>query len=161
MSYKMPLVRRSANQSCSQVSPFTHLSYFTTCHDWIPTLISYSQLGHFTSCCSTFFAGILIAAICCWEVALLCLVVVPLILIIGATYTKKMNTISTTKMLYHSEATAMIEQVYICIYTSPASHRWALCGLTSNNNNNNNNNQVFSCNMGLNIWFKQRHCVLS
>ncbi|GAU42575.1 hypothetical protein TSUD_302910 [Trifolium subterraneum] len=68
------------------------------------------KLGHFTSSCATFFAGIVIAAICCWEVALLCLVVVPLILIIGATYTKKMNRISTTKLFYHSEATSMIEQ---------------------------------------------------
>nr|XP_029145231.1 ABC transporter B family member 10-like [Arachis hypogaea] len=79
------------------------------------------KLGHFTSSCSTFFSGIVIAAICCWEVSLLCLVVVPLILMIGATYTKKMNTISTTKMFFHSEATAMIEQVYM--YTSLVSHR--------------------------------------
>ncbi|MED6209404.1 hypothetical protein PIB30_054346 [Stylosanthes scabra] len=75
------------------------------------------KLGHFTSSCSTFFAGVVIAAICCWEVALLCLVVVPLILLIGATYTKKMNTISTTKMLFHSEATAMIEQTISHIKT--------------------------------------------
>ncbi|CAK8532233.1 unnamed protein product [Lathyrus sativus] len=68
------------------------------------------KLGHFTSSCATFFAGIVIAAISCWEVALLCLVVVPLILIIGASYTKKMNRISTTKLFYHSEDTYMIEQ---------------------------------------------------
>ncbi|KAK2390919.1 ABC transporter B family member [Trifolium repens] len=75
------------------------------------------KLGHFTSSCATFFAGIVIAAICCWEVALLCLVVVPLILIIGATYTKKMNKISTTKLFYHSEATSMIEQTISQIKT--------------------------------------------
>ncbi|KAJ1400559.1 P-loop containing nucleoside triphosphate hydrolase [Sesbania bispinosa] len=75
------------------------------------------KLGHFTSSCATFFAGIVIATICCWEVALLCLVVVPLILIIGATYTKKMNTISTTKLIYHSEATSMIEQTIAHIKT--------------------------------------------
>ncbi|KAL5145777.1 ABC transporter B family member 19 [Glycine soja] len=75
------------------------------------------KLGHFTSSCATFFAGIVIAAICCWEVTLLCLVVVPLILIIGATYTKKMNSISTTKMLFHSEATSMIEQTISQIKT--------------------------------------------
>lgn len=60
---------------------------------------------------STFFAGIVIAAICSWEVALLTFLVVPLILLIGATYTKKMNTISAAKMLYQSEATSMVEQV--------------------------------------------------
>ncbi|CAJ1974513.1 unnamed protein product [Sphenostylis stenocarpa] len=75
------------------------------------------KLGHFTSSVATFFAGIVIAAICCWEVALLCLVVVPLILIIGATYTKKMNSISTSKMLFHSEATSMIEQTISQIKT--------------------------------------------
>ncbi|KAK7353484.1 hypothetical protein VNO80_18932 [Phaseolus coccineus] len=75
------------------------------------------KLGHFTSSCATFFVGIVIAAICCWEVTLLCLVVVPLILIIGATYTKKMSTISTTKMLFHSEATSMIEQTISQIKT--------------------------------------------
>ncbi|KAI4306591.1 hypothetical protein L6164_029852 [Bauhinia variegata] len=75
------------------------------------------KLGHFTSNFSTFFAGLVIAAICCWEIALLCLLVVPLILIIGATYTKKMNNISATKMLYHSEVTAMIEQTISHIKT--------------------------------------------
>lgn len=69
------------------------------------------QLGHFLSCLATFFSGILIAAICCWEVALLTFLVVPLILIIGATYTKKMNAISAARMLYQSEATSMVEQV--------------------------------------------------
>lgn len=68
-------------------------------------------MGHFLSCFATFFSGILIAAICCWEVALLTLVVVPLILVIGGTYTKKMNSISATRMLYQSEATSMVEQV--------------------------------------------------
>ncbi|CAK8531597.1 unnamed protein product [Lathyrus sativus] len=75
------------------------------------------KLGHFTSSCATFFAGIVIAAISCWEVALMCLVVVPLILIIGASYTKKMNRISTTKLFYHSEATSMIEQTISQIKT--------------------------------------------
>jgi ATP-binding cassette subfamily B (MDR/TAP) protein 1 len=71
------------------------------------------QLGHFLSSFATFFSGILIAAICCWEVALLSLLVVPMILVIGATYTKKMNTVSTVKLLYLSEATSMVEQVHI------------------------------------------------
>lgn len=69
------------------------------------------QLGHFLSSLATFFSGILIAAICCWEVALLTLLVVPLILVIGATYTKKMNAISAARMVYLSETTSMVEQV--------------------------------------------------
>lgn len=69
------------------------------------------QLGHFISCFATFFSGVLIAFIACWEVSLLALFVVPMILIIGATYTKKMNSISATRMTYLSDATAMVEQV--------------------------------------------------
>ncbi|XP_050385288.1 ABC transporter B family member 19-like [Argentina anserina] len=75
------------------------------------------KLGHFLSCLATFFSGILIAAICCWEVALLSLLVVPLILLIGATYTKKMNAISAARMLYLSEATSMVEQTICQIKT--------------------------------------------
>ncbi|CAI8595637.1 unnamed protein product [Vicia faba] len=75
------------------------------------------KLGHFTSSCATFLAGIVIAAIACWEVAVPCLVVVPLILIIGESYTNKMNKISTTKLFYHSEATSMIEQTISQIKT--------------------------------------------
>ncbi|CAB4302147.1 unnamed protein product [Prunus armeniaca] len=75
------------------------------------------KLGHFLSCLATFFSGILIAAICCWEVALLTFLVVPLILIIGATYTKKMNAISAARMLYQSEATSMVEQTISQIKT--------------------------------------------
>jgi ATP-binding cassette subfamily B (MDR/TAP) protein 1 len=73
--------------------------------------VSRSQLSHFLSSFATFFSAILIAAICCWEVALLSLLVVPLILVIGATYTKKINTISAAKMHYQSEAMSTVEQV--------------------------------------------------
>ncbi|KAH0978630.1 hypothetical protein GBA52_005807 [Prunus armeniaca] len=58
---------------------------------------------------ATFPAGIL--------VALLTFLVVPLILIIGATYTKKMNAISAARMLYQSEATSMVEQTISQIKT--------------------------------------------
>ncbi|KAK8698726.1 hypothetical protein V6N13_114835 [Hibiscus sabdariffa] len=68
------------------------------------------KLGHFLSSFATFFSGIFIAVICCWEVSLLTLVVAPTILVIGGTYTKRMNTISATKTLYVSEATSMVEQ---------------------------------------------------
>ncbi|WCJ27550.1 ABC transporter family protein [Euphorbia peplus] len=75
------------------------------------------KLGHFLSCFAAFFAGILIAAICSWEVALLTLLVVPMVLAVGATYTKKMNSISAAKMIYLSEATAMVEQTITQIKT--------------------------------------------
>nr|XP_048326836.1 ABC transporter B family member 19-like [Ziziphus jujuba var. spinosa] len=75
------------------------------------------KLGHFMASISTFFAGIVIAAICSWEVALLTFLVVPVILLIGATYTKKMNTISAAKMLYQSEATFIVEQAISQIKT--------------------------------------------
>ncbi|KAL5719329.1 ABC-type xenobiotic transporter [Ranunculus cassubicifolius] len=75
------------------------------------------KMGHFLSSLATFFLGILVAFICCWEVALLTLLVVPLISVIGATYTKKMNIISTVRIVYLSEATSMVEQVISQIKT--------------------------------------------
>ncbi|KAF4356558.1 hypothetical protein F8388_006302 [Cannabis sativa] len=65
------------------------------------------KLGHFLSCVATFLCGILIAGICCWEVAILSLLVVPMILAIGATYTNKMNTISIAKIIFQSQATSL------------------------------------------------------
>lgn len=79
--------------------------------------LSYMQLGHFLSSFATFFSGVLIAVICCWEVSLLIFLVVPMILVIGATYTKRMNAVSATKLLYLSEATSMIEQVIMQIHS--------------------------------------------
>lgn len=61
-------------------------------------------MAHFLSNLATFFSGVVIAAICSWELALLTLVVVPLVLVIGATYTKKMNSTSAAKTLYSSQA---------------------------------------------------------
>ncbi|XP_047983858.1 LOW QUALITY PROTEIN: ABC transporter B family member 19-like [Salvia hispanica] len=75
------------------------------------------KLGHFISCFATFFSGVLIAFIACWEVSLLAIFVVPMILVIGATYTKKMNAVSATRMVYLSEATAMVEQTISHIKT--------------------------------------------
>ncbi|KAF5766995.1 putative ABC-type xenobiotic transporter [Helianthus annuus] len=75
------------------------------------------KLGHFLSCFATFFTGVIIAFISCWEVSLLTLLVVPMILIIGATYTKKMNSISTTKATYLAETTIMVEQTVSQIRT--------------------------------------------
>ncbi|KVI07597.1 AAA+ ATPase domain-containing protein [Cynara cardunculus var. scolymus] len=75
------------------------------------------KLGHFISCFATFFTGVVIAFISCWEVSLLTLFVVPMILMIGATYTKKMNSISATKTAYLAEATVMVEQTISQIRT--------------------------------------------
>ncbi|KAJ0968609.1 hypothetical protein J5N97_025526 [Dioscorea zingiberensis] len=75
------------------------------------------KLGHFISSFSTFVVGIIIAFICCWQVALLTLIVVPLILLVGGTYTAQMNNISATRMKYLSEATTMVEQTLSQIKT--------------------------------------------
>ncbi|KAF5445810.1 hypothetical protein F2P56_031498 [Juglans regia] len=75
------------------------------------------KLGHFLSSFATFFSGILIATICCWEVALLTFLVVPLILAIGATYTTKMNKIAAARVLCQSEATFIVEQTISQIKT--------------------------------------------
>ncbi|KAL5568080.1 hypothetical protein UlMin_024655 [Ulmus minor] len=75
------------------------------------------KLGHCLSSFATFFSGILIAAICSWQIALLNFLVFPMILFIGATYTKKMNSISAAKMVYQSKATSMVEQTISQIKT--------------------------------------------
>ncbi|CAN1170921.1 ABC transporter B family member 19 [Linum perenne] len=75
------------------------------------------KLGHFLSSFATFFCGVLIAAVSSWEVSLLTLMVVPMILGIGATYTKKMNAISSSKMVYLSSATSMVEETITQIKT--------------------------------------------
>lgn len=80
-------------------------------HKGITNKFPCSQLGHFLSSFATFFSGTLIATVCCWEVALLTFLVVPLILAIRATYTAKMNIIAVARVLYQSEATFIVEQV--------------------------------------------------
>ncbi|KAF5960275.1 hypothetical protein HYC85_001484 [Camellia sinensis] len=76
------------------------------------------KLGHFLSSFATFFSGVFLAFICCWEVSLIStFLVVPMILLIGATYTKKMNAISATKTVHLSEATSMVEQTISQIKT--------------------------------------------
>ncbi|XP_058106392.1 ABC transporter B family member 10-like [Magnolia sinica] len=75
------------------------------------------KLGHFLSSFSTFAVGILVAFVCCWEVGLLTLLVVPMILVTGATYSNKMNAISGMRLIYLSEATSMVEQTISQIKT--------------------------------------------
>lgn len=69
------------------------------------------QLGHFIASFSTFFAGVIIAFISCWQVAMLSFLVIPLILIIGAAYTKKLNVLSLSRNAIVSEAVSVVEQV--------------------------------------------------
>ncbi|KAK3121040.1 hypothetical protein QOZ80_8BG0645170 [Eleusine coracana subsp. coracana] len=86
------------------------------------------KLGHFVASFSTFFAGIIIAFISCWEVAMLSFLVIPLILIIGATYTKKMNGISLSRNAIVSEAISVVEQTLSHIKTvfSFVGENWAM-----------------------------------
>ncbi|TVU42770.1 hypothetical protein EJB05_09191, partial [Eragrostis curvula] len=86
------------------------------------------KLGHFVASFSTFFAGIIIAFISCWEVAMLSLLVIPLILIIGATYTKKINSISLSRNAIVSEAISVVEQTLSHIKTvfSFVGENWAM-----------------------------------
>ncbi|XP_047326042.1 ABC transporter B family member 19-like [Impatiens glandulifera] len=75
------------------------------------------KLGHFMASMATFFSGVLIAFICCWEVSLLALFIVPMILAIGATYTKTMNTISAAKMSFLADSTSIVEETISQIKT--------------------------------------------
>nr|XP_051202139.1 ABC transporter B family member 19-like [Lolium perenne] len=86
------------------------------------------MLGHFVASFSTFFAGIVIAFASCWEVAMLSFLVIPLILAIGATYTKKMNGISLSRNAIVSEATSVVEQTLSHIKTvfSFVGENWAM-----------------------------------
>ncbi|XP_022148546.1 ABC transporter B family member 19-like [Momordica charantia] len=68
------------------------------------------KLGHFLSSLAAFISGVVIASISCWEVSLLTLLIAPLILVIGATYTNRMTAISSLKMAYQSQATSLVEQ---------------------------------------------------
>lgn len=75
------------------------------------------KMGHFLSSFFAFFVGIIVAFACNWEVGLLALFVFPLICAIGATYTKKMNSLFGLKMVYLTEATSMVEQTISQIRT--------------------------------------------
>ncbi|CAL4996761.1 unnamed protein product [Urochloa decumbens] len=86
------------------------------------------KLGHFVASFSTFFAGIIIAFISCWQVAMLSFLVIPLILVIGATYTKKINAISLSRNTIVSEAISVVEQTLSHIKTvfSFVGESWAM-----------------------------------
>lgn len=69
------------------------------------------QMGHFMSNFSTFLVAIIVAFACCWEVGLLSLLVVPMLLMVGASYSKAMISMSLARTSFVSEATAIVEQV--------------------------------------------------
>jgi ATP-binding cassette subfamily B (MDR/TAP) protein 1 len=71
----------------------------------------FPQMGHFISNFSTFLVAIIIAFVCCWEVGMMSFLVVPMLLVIGATYAKMMIGMSITRIALVSEATSVVEQV--------------------------------------------------
>ncbi|XP_066350937.1 ABC transporter B family member 14-like isoform X4 [Miscanthus floridulus] len=68
------------------------------------------KMGHFMSNFSTFLVAIIVAFACCWEVGLLSLLVVPMLLVVGASYAKMMARMSLTRTSFVSEATTIVEQ---------------------------------------------------
>lgn len=68
-------------------------------------------MGHFISNFSTFLVAIIVAFACCWEVGMLSLLVVPMLLMVGATYAKMMTDMSLARTSFISEATTVVEQV--------------------------------------------------
>ena len=66
------------------------------------------QMGHFMSNFSTFVVAIIVAFACCWEVGMLSLLVVPMLLMVGATYAKMMIDMSLERVSFVSEATTVV-----------------------------------------------------
>jgi ATP-binding cassette subfamily B (MDR/TAP) protein 1 len=74
-------------------------------------LTFFPQLGHFLSNFSTFLVSIIVAFVCCWEVGMLSMLVVPMLLMVGATYAKMMIDASMKRIALVSAATTVVEQV--------------------------------------------------
>jgi len=68
-------------------------------------------MGHFMSNFSTFIVAIIVAFACCWEVGMLSVLVVPMLLMVGATYAKMMIDMSLERISFVSEATTVVQQV--------------------------------------------------
>ncbi|XP_057857177.2 ABC transporter B family member 19-like [Cryptomeria japonica] len=75
------------------------------------------KVGHFIFSVSTFVIGAIIAFAMCWQVALVTILVVPLIAIIGATYSKTMVSNFQRTQLNSSEATSIIQETISQIRT--------------------------------------------
>jgi ATP-binding cassette subfamily B (MDR/TAP) protein 1 len=69
------------------------------------------KMGHFMSNFSTFVVAIIVAFACCWEVGMLSLLVVPMLLMVGATYAKMMIDMSLERISFVSKATTVVQQV--------------------------------------------------
>uniref|UniRef100_A0A453RY43 ABC transmembrane type-1 domain-containing protein n=1 Tax=Aegilops tauschii subsp. strangulata TaxID=200361 RepID=A0A453RY43_AEGTS len=75
------------------------------------------QMGHFMSNFSTFLVAVIIAFVCCWEVGMMAFLVVPMLLVVGATYAKMMVGMSATRIALVSEVTSVVEQVQYNVCT--------------------------------------------
>ncbi|PAN33641.1 hypothetical protein PAHAL_6G035500 [Panicum hallii] len=75
------------------------------------------KMGHFMSNFSTFVVAIIVAFACCWEVGMLSLLVVPMLLMVGATYAKMMIDMSLERISFVSEATTVVQQTLANIKT--------------------------------------------
>ncbi|XP_052165056.1 ABC transporter B family member 19-like [Oryza glaberrima] len=75
------------------------------------------KLGHFLSNFSTFLVSIIVAFVCCWEVGMLSMLVVPMLLMVGATYAKMMIDASMKRIALVSAATTVVEQTLSHIKT--------------------------------------------
>ncbi|KAF7083838.1 hypothetical protein CFC21_087581 [Triticum aestivum] len=75
------------------------------------------KMGHFISNFSTFLVAVIVAFVCCWEVGMLSLLVVPMLLVVGATYAKTMIGMSMTRTAFVSETTTVVEQTLSHIKT--------------------------------------------
>ncbi|KAM3190904.1 hypothetical protein ACQJBY_068710 [Aegilops geniculata] len=75
------------------------------------------KMGHFMSNFSTFLVAVIIAFVCCWEVGMMAFLVVPMLLVVGATYAKMMVGMSATRIALVSEVTSVVEQTISHIKT--------------------------------------------
>uniref|UniRef100_A0ACD5Z6A4 Uncharacterized protein n=1 Tax=Avena sativa TaxID=4498 RepID=A0ACD5Z6A4_AVESA len=75
------------------------------------------KMGHFISNFSTFLVSVVVAFVCCWEVGMLTLLVVPMLLMVGATYVKTMICMSMARTVFVSETTTVVEQALSHIKT--------------------------------------------
>ncbi|KAM0844976.1 hypothetical protein ACQ4PT_056697 [Festuca glaucescens] len=75
------------------------------------------KMGHFISNFSIFLVSVIVAFVCCWEVGMLTLLVVPMLLVVGATYAKTMIGMSMTRTAFVSETTTVVEQTLSHIKT--------------------------------------------
>nr|ACF22787.1 MDR-like ABC transporter [Brachypodium distachyon] len=99
----MSVIKDAIGEKVSVCIP-THSLYASTIQ------IEAEKMGHFISNFSTFLVAIIVAFVCSWEVGMMSFLVVPMLLVIGATYAKMMNGMSMRRIALVSEATSVVEQ---------------------------------------------------